>query len=145
MPCSSCVPIPLCPIPIVSQSCCALVQLCPNPIVSRSNYAPIPLCSIPVVSKSHCVPVLLCPDPINPNPIVCQSHCVPVPLCPNPISIGKTSVRFMVLKTWVDSAWRACGGMEFCSLMVEGKKECLWVSALEEYTKSFYSNSCPSY
>ena len=33
----------------------------------------------------------------------------------------------MVLKTWVDSAWRACGAMKFQSLMMEGK-ECLWAS-----------------
>ena len=43
----------------------------------------------------------------------------------------------MASKACVDSAWRACKGMEFHSMMEEGKMEYLWASLLEWGTKSF--------
>ena len=62
-----CVPVPLCPRSIVSQSHYVPSQLCPSVTASQS------------VSQFHCVPVSC------PSLIVSQSHCVPVPLCPGSI------------------------------------------------------------
>ena len=79
VPPSHCVPVPLCPRPIVSPSHCAPIPLCPRPIVSPSHCVPVPLCPHPIVSPSHCAPIPLCP-----HPIVSPSHCVPVPFWNNP-------------------------------------------------------------
>ena len=43
----------------------------------------------------------------------------------------------MGLKAWIDSVWRAYGGLEFQSLMADGKKKYLWDSVLRWGTETF--------
>ena len=79
-----CVPIPLCPIPIGSQSSLSRFYRVLGPVVFQSRCVPVPRCPIPIasqpnLSRSYCVPSSLCP-----SHIVSWSRCGPVHLCPSP-------------------------------------------------------------